>query len=144
MGELLHLPFINAGQPILAVRSRWTDARVIGGSAVAQGSHVRAVKFDPGARLISSAHRPVAGDDDINVVCDVLEQPQPNEVVLNRIRGIQVGERNQDVGQHVAGDENAALLDQQRRVALGMGGMLDDPDLRTIPREYELAQQAGR
>ena len=101
---------------------------------VTQGMHVPSILFDPCAYLISSADGPVTGDEDIHVVRHALEQQQPNEVVLNRIRGVQVGERNQDVREHVTGNENAALLDQQRRVALGMRRMLDDPDLRAIPR----------
>ena len=102
--------------------------------AVTQGMYVRSIPFDPCAYLISSADGPVTGDEDINDVRHALEQPQPNEVVLNRIRGVQVGERNQDVRKHVAGDENAALLDQQRRMALGMRRMLDNPGYRAIPR----------
>src|SRR6266496_410067 len=42
-------------------------------------------------------------------------------------------QRNQDVRQHVGGDEDPVLLDQQRRVARGMRLMLDDADLRAIP-----------
>ena len=112
--------------------------------AVTQGMHVRAILFDPCAHLISSADGPVTGDEDIDVVRHALEQPQPNEVVLDRIRGVQVGERDQDVRKHVAGDENAALLDQQRRMALGMRRMLDDPDLEGHPRESARFRQADR
>ena len=90
--------------------------------AVTQGLHVRAIQVDPCAYLISSADRPVAGDEDFDVVGHALEQPQPNEVVLDGICGIQVGERHEDVRKHVAGDQNAAFLDQQRRMALGMCG----------------------
>ncbi len=128
------MPLVHAGQPILAERGQWADARVIGSVAVTQGMHVRAIQIDPCAYLISSADGPVAGDDNLNVVRHALEQPQPNEVVLNGILGLQVGERNKDVRKHVAGDEYAALLDQQRRMALGMRRMLDDPDSRAIPR----------
>ena len=111
---------------------------------VTQGMNVRSILFDPCAYLISSADGPVTGDEDINVVRHALEQPQPNEVVLNRIRGVQVGERNQDVRKHVAGDENAALLDQQRRMALGMRRMLNNPDLRAIPRNlHSFGRQTG-
>ena len=144
LGELLSLPFIHARQPILAERGRWADARVIGSMAVTQGLHVRAIQFDPCAYLIGSADGSVTWDEHLDVVRHALEQPQPNEVVLDRIRGIQVGERHQDVRQHVAGDEHAALLDQQRRMALGMCRMLDDPDLRAIPRDLRrLGRQAG-
>jgi hypothetical protein len=63
--------------------------------------------------LISSADGPVAGDDDIDVARHALEQPQRGEVVLDRVSGVQVEHRNQDVRKHVAGDENPAFLDQQ-------------------------------
>jgi hypothetical protein len=97
--------------------------------------HVRAILFDPCAYLISSADGPVTGDEDIDVVRRALEQPQRGEVVLNRVRGVvQVEHRNQDIRKHVAGDENPAFLDQQRRMARGMRLMLDNPDLRAIPR----------
>ena len=103
---------MDAGQPILAERGRLADARVIGSMAVTQGKHVRAILFDPCAYLVSSADGPVTGDEDVNVVRHALEQPQPNEVVLDRIRGVQVRERHQDVRKHVAGDENGAFFDQ--------------------------------
>jgi len=78
----------------------------------------------------------MTGDQDIDVVRHALEQPQPNEIVLDRvIRVVEVVEhRNQDIRKHVAGDENAAPLDQQRRMALGMRRMLNGPDFRAIPR----------
>jgi hypothetical protein len=73
LGEPLELPFIHAGQPILAERGRWADARVIGSMAVTQGMHVRAIQFDPSAYLVSSADGPVTGDEDINVVRHALK-----------------------------------------------------------------------
>jgi len=45
--------------------------------------HVRAILFDPCAYLISSAEGPVAGDEDIDVARDALDQPQSGEVVLS-------------------------------------------------------------
>jgi hypothetical protein len=126
---------MHAGQPILAERGRWADPRVAGSTGVTQGMHVRAILFDPCAYLISPADGPVTRDEDIDVVRRALEQPQRGEVVLNRVRGVvQVEQRNQDIRKHVAGDENAVFLDQQRRVARGMRLMLDNPDLRAIPR----------
>jgi len=107
--------------------------------------HVRAILFDPCRYLISSADGPVTRDEDIDVVCHVLEQPQRGQVVLNRVRGVvQVEHRDQDVREHVAGDENAALLDQQRRMALGMRRMLNDPDFRAIPgNPHRFSGQTG-
>src|SRR4051812_25777569 len=132
-GELLSLPFVHSGRPILAVR-RWPEPRVAGGIAVPQGMQVGAILVDPWAYLIGSADGPVARDDDVDVVRHVLEQPQRGEVVLDRVSGAaQVEQRNQDVGERVGGDEHSAFLDQQRRVARGMRLMLDDPDSRAVP-----------
>ena len=102
--------------------------------SVTQGVHVRPILVDPCVYLISSADGPVAGDDDIDVVRHALEQPQRDEVVPDRVSGVvQVEQRNQDIRKHVAGDENPAFLNQQRRMARGMRPMLDNPDLRAIP-----------
>ena len=125
---------MHARQPVLAERGRWVDPRVAGNTGVTQGMHVRAILVDPRVYLISSADGPVAGDEDIGVACRALEQPQRGEVVLDRVSGVvQVEHRNQDIRKHVAGDENPAFLDQQRRMARGVRLMLDDPDLRAIP-----------
>jgi hypothetical protein len=139
------LPFMHAGQPILAERGRWADPRVAGDTGVTQGMHVRAILVDPCVYLISSADGPVAGDEDIDVVRRALQQPQRGEVVLDRVISVvQVEHRNQDIRKHVAGDENPAFLDQQRRMARGMSLMLDDPDLRAIPWNLcHLGGQAG-
>ena len=114
-------------------------------TGVTQGVHVRPILVDPCAYLISSADGPVAGDEDIDVARHALEQPQRGEVVLDRVSGaVQVEHRNQDIRKHVAGDENPAFLDQQRRMARGMRLMLDDPDLRAIPGNLRrLGGQAG-
>ena len=102
---------------------------------VTQGLHVRPILVDPCLYLIGSADGPVAGDEDIDVARHALEQPKRGEVVLDRVSGVvQVEHRNQDIRKHVAGDENPAFLDQQRRMARGMRLMLDDPDVRAIPR----------
>ena len=101
---------------------------------VTQGVHVRAILVDPCGYLISSAGGPVAGDEGIDFARRALEQAQRGEVVLDRVRGvIQVEHRNQDIRKHVAGDENAAFLDQQRCMARGMRLVLDNPDVRAIP-----------
>ena len=55
-----------------------------------------------------------------------------------------VEQRNQDIRKHVAGDENPAFLNQQRRMTRGMRLMLDNPDLRAIPRNLRhLGGQTG-
>lgn len=42
-GEVLELPFVHAGQPVLAVGGRWADPRVAGNIGVAQGVQVRPI-----------------------------------------------------------------------------------------------------
>jgi hypothetical protein len=64
---------MHAGQPILAEPGRWADPRVVGNVRVTQGLCVRAILFDPCSYLISSADRPVTGDEDINVAGHGLE-----------------------------------------------------------------------
>ena len=126
--------------PYVAERPRVAD-----NTGVTQGVYVRPVLVDPCVYLISSADGPVARDEDIDVARHALEQPQPGEVVLDRVSGVvQVEQRNQDIRKHVAGDENPAFLNQQRRMAPGMRLMFDNPDLRAIPRNLRhLGGQAG-
>ena len=144
-GEALELPFVHARQPILAVGGRWADPRIAGNVGVAQGMHIRPILVDPSVYLIIYADGAVAGDEDIDVARHALEQPQREEVVLDRVSGVvQVEHRNQDIRKHVAGDENPAFLNQQRRMAGGMRLMLDNPDLRAIPgNPSHLGGQAG-
>ena len=133
-GEALELPCVDAGHPVPAVLGRWADPRVAGNTRVTQGAHVRAILVDPCVCLISSADGPVAGDQDIDVARHALEQPQRGEVGLDRVSGaVQVEHRNQDIRQHVAGDENPAFLNQQRRMTRGMRLMLENPDPGAIP-----------
>jgi hypothetical protein len=143
LGETLELPCVHARQPIVC--GRWADPRVAGNMGVTQGVHIRPILVDPCVYLIRSTDGPVAGDDDIDVARHALEQPQGGEVVLDRVSGVvQVEQRNQDIRKHVAGDENPAFLNQQRRMAWGMRLMLDNPDLRAIPRNLRrLGGQAG-
>ena len=137
------MPFVHGTQPVVC--GRWADPRVADNLGVTQGAQVHPILLDPCVYLISSADGPVAGDGDIDVVRRALDQPQHGEVVLDRVSGVvQVEQRNQDVRKCVAGDENAAFLDQQGRVARGMRLMLDDPDSRSIPRDQRgFGGQAG-
>ena len=140
------MPGVHIAYPLPAGLGRWADPRVVGIIAVTQGLHVRAVLFDPCAYLISSADGPVTRDEDINVVRHALQQPQPDEVVLDRVIGaVQVVEhRDQDIREHVAGDENPAFFDEQRRMARGMRRMLDDPDRQGHPKGSARFRRADR
>jgi hypothetical protein len=94
----------------------------------------------------------VTGDHRAHARGDALQQLQRSDVIRQRMRGIQIEERNQDVRQHVAGHEHAGVLDQERSVAEGMRPMLHDPHLGAGPRNPcgpggkagELAEQLGR
>ena len=145
LGEALELPFMHAGQPILAERGRWADPWVAGKMGVTQAMHVRPILVDPRLHLISSADGPVTRDEDIDVVRHTLQPPQRGEVVLDRVGGVvQLEHRDQDIRKHVAGDENPELLNEQRRMTWGMRLMLDNPDSRAIPRNLRhLGGQAG-
>ena len=103
---------MHARQPILAVR-RWAEPWVTKAVAVTQCVQVRPILGDPCGYLIGSTDGPVPGDDDIDVARHVLEESQRGEVVLDRVGGApQVEHRNQDIGKHVASDENPAFLNQ--------------------------------
>lgn len=132
--EELSLPFMRAGQPILAERGRWADPRVLGNTAVPQGLHVREVKFDLGVRPINSTDGPVTRDENFGVVRHTLEQLQCSDVIFDRGCGVVVRERDEDVRKHVASDENATILDQQRRMTRDVRLMRDNPHPRPIPR----------
>ena len=101
---------------------------------------MRAIQFDPSAALVSSADGPVTGDEDINVIRTLSSSRSP-EVVLDQFAASRSGNGIR-MSKHVACDEDAALLDQQRRMALGMRRVLDNPDLRAI--QGICAVSAGR
>jgi hypothetical protein len=128
LGETLELPFVHVGDPLPARLGRWADPRVRDDVAVAQGLHVGTILVDPGAYRVSSTHGPVAGDQDFDVARDAVEQVQRGEVVLDRVSGVEVEHRNEDVGEHVAGDEHPAFLDEQRRMARGVRLVFQNPD----------------
>ncbi|MEU3895217.1 hypothetical protein [Streptomyces sp. NPDC045251] len=61
------------------------------------------------------------GEEDNDVVRYALERPQPDAVVLDRVAGA-VEHGNEGIGEreHVAGDEDSAFFERQRRMAQGM------------------------
>jgi hypothetical protein len=102
---------------------------------VAHGLHVRPIQVNSRAQFFCSSDGPVPRDEDIDVSRNSLEQLQGGEIVLDRIsRVVQVEQRDQHIGQHVARDENPAFLNHQRRMARGMGLMFHNPDTGAIPR----------
>ena len=86
----------------------------------------------------------MTGDDGIHLVGHAVEERERGEVVLDRMLGPQVEERHQGVREHVARDEDAAILDQQRRVPRGVGSVLDDPHGGSVPRNLASRRRAAR
>jgi hypothetical protein len=84
--------------------------------------------------LISPADGPVTWNEYVDGVHDALEQLERGEVVAGRVGSVpQIEHRYQNVRQHVAGDENPPLVNQQRRMARGMRLMLENPHGRPVP-----------
>ena len=81
---------------------------------------------EAGRHLGTLGNSAVAGDQDIDVPGGL---PQPVECRLigaHLIGAARVEERDQDVGEHVAGEQDAAVREEDRGVADGMRLMLDD------------------
>ena len=108
--EALKLPGVHARQPVPAIGSRWADPRIAGITAIPQCLYVCTILVDPRFDLISSADRPVARDEHIDLARHALQQPQRGQVVLDRVSSVpQVEHWNQDIRKHVSRNENAAL-----------------------------------
>ncbi len=103
-------------EPVAAV-SRRAEAWIAQILAVPEGNCVGAILCDPRGYLIGCADGPVTRYEDIDFTGRALKLRECDEIVLKRVSAVEVKHWNQDIGQHVAGDEHAALLDEQRRVA---------------------------
>ncbi|WP_344151386.1 hypothetical protein [Nocardioides koreensis] len=81
---------------------------------------------EAGRHLGTRGHGAVAGDQDIDVL-DGLTQPVEGRLVgAHLIGAARVEERDQDVGEHVAGEQDATVREEDRGVADGVRLMLDD------------------
>jgi len=68
---------------------------------------------------------PVAGDQDIDVPGSLTQPVQCRLVGTHLIGAARVEERDQDVGEHVAGEQDATVREEDRGVADGVRLMLD-------------------
>ena len=118
-------------EPVAPV-SRRAEAWIAQILAVPEGNYVGAILCDPCGYLIGCADGPVTRCEDIDFTGRALKLRERDEIVLKRVSGVEVKHWDQDIGQHVAGDEHAALLDEQRRVARRVGLMFDDLYIRAI------------
>ena len=79
-----------------------------------------------GRHLGTLGNGPVAGDQDIDSPGS-LTQPVERRLIGAYLIGVaRVKERDQDVGEHVAGEQDAKVREQDRSVADGLRLMLDD------------------
>ena len=70
---------------------------------------------EAGRHLGTLGNGAVAGDHDIDVPGGLTQPVECRLVGAHLIGAARVEQRDQDVGEHVAGNENPVLLDQQRR-----------------------------
>ena len=80
----------------------------------------------PGRHLGTLGDGAVAGDDDIDLPGSLLQPVECRLVGAHLIGAARVEERDQDVGEHVAGEQDATVREQDRGVADGVRLMLDD------------------
>jgi hypothetical protein len=111
----------GAGEPVLTQTlvdrflssPQRVDVGMIGGKA--------------GRHLGTLGNGPVAGDQDIDVPGSLTQPVECRLIGAHLIGAARVEERDQDVGEHVAGEQDATVREDDRSVADGVRLMLDDP-----------------
>ena len=78
------------------------------------------------AGLCPAATFVAAGDQDIDVPGGLTQPVQCRLVGAHLVRTARVEERDQDIGEHVAGEQDATVREEDRGVADGVCLMLDD------------------
>ena len=79
-----------------------------------------------GRHLGTLGNGAVAGDDDIDVPGGLTQPVECRLVGAHLIGAARVEERDQDVGEHVAGEQDATVREEDRGVADGVRLMLED------------------
>jgi ribosomal protein S18 acetylase RimI-like enzyme len=91
-----------------------------------QRSDVGAIGGDPGHDLGTFGHGAVAGDHHIGVAGGLSQPVECRLVGAHLIGAASVEQRDQDIGEHVAGEQDATVRQEDRGVADGVRLMLDD------------------
>ena len=81
---------------------------------------------EAGRHLGTLGNGAVAGDQDIDVPGGLTQPVECRLVGAHLIGAARVEERDQDVGEHVAGEQDATVREEDRGVADGVRLMLDD------------------
>jgi len=87
---------------------------------------VGAIGGDAGRHLGTFGDGAVAGNQDIDVPGGLSQPVECRRVGVHLIGAARVEERDQDIGEHVAGEQDAKVREQDRSVADGLRLMLDD------------------
>ena len=120
MSGLLQVRLVGAGEPV------FIKTRVDRFLSSPQRVDVRMIGGKPGRHFGTLGNGPVPGDHDIDAPGSL---PQPVECRLigtDLIGAVRVEERDQDVGEHVAGEQDATVREEDRGVADRVRLMLDD------------------
>jgi hypothetical protein len=112
----------GAGEP---VRIR-PETRVDRFLSSPQRVDVGTIGGEAGRHLGTFGNGTVAGDHDVDVPGGLTEPVERRLVGAYLIGSARVEERDQDVGEHVAGEKDATVREEDRGVAHGVRLMLDD------------------
>jgi hypothetical protein len=112
---------VDAGEPV-----RRLQARVDGFLSSPQRADVGTIGGEAGRHLWTFGNGAVAGDHDIDVPGGLTQPVERRLVGAQLIVLARVEERDEDVGEHVAGEQDAAVREEDRGVAYSVRLMLDD------------------
>ena len=118
--RLLQVRLVGAGEP---VRLQTRVDRFLSSS---QRVDIGMIGGETGRHLGTLGNRAVAGDHNIDVPDDLSQPFECRLVGANLIGLARVEERDQDVGEHVAGEQDATVREEDRGVADSVRLMLDD------------------
>ena len=119
-GGLLQVRLVDAGDPV-RIQTR-VDRFLSSSHRVDVGT----IGGEPGRHLGTFGNGAVAGDHDIDVPGGLTQPVQRRLVGAHLIVLARVEDRDQDVGEHVAGEQDATVGEEDRGVADGVRLMLDD------------------
>jgi hypothetical protein len=117
---LLQVRLVGSGEPVLA---QACAGRIL---PAPQRVDVGAIGGEANRDIGTKGDGAVAGDQDIDVPGGSTQQVECRLVGDHLIGAARVEQRNQDVGEHVAGQQDAAVGEEDRGVADGVCLMLDD------------------
>ena len=113
---------MGAREPLRARSQTHVDRFLVSSQRVDVG----AIGGEAGRYLVTFRDRPVAGDQDIDVPGGLFQAVECPLLGAYLIWAASVEERDQDIGEHVAGEQDATVREEDRGVADCVRLMLDD------------------